>query len=92
VTTPTNADPVEVPATPEHHNAIVTWLQDHMHLIPNVHELALDANKARAIIPLIEEYLPKVVATAEGVDPALAPVLAPLVEEATHILDELAKF
>jgi hypothetical protein len=68
---------------------VVSWLQDHLHLIPLIHDLAADADRARKVIPLIEKYLPKLVAAAEN-DPGLAEKIAPLVAEAAQILSVIA--
>ena len=63
------------PAGPEptgastHPNGFVGWLDEHV--FPGLREAAADANKGRKVLPLIVEFLPKVVALAEK-EPQLA--------------------
>jgi hypothetical protein len=91
MTTPVeNPQPPAVPTQTQHHDYVVEWLKNHLHLIPNIHELAADADKARRVIPLVEAFLPKILAAANELDPATAGQIAPLVEEATTILSVLA--
>lgn len=85
----TPVDPV-IPTSGQHHSYVTEWLQTHLHLIPIVHELATDAAKARKVIPLVEEFLPKLEAAAGTLAPAEAVKLAPILEEAATILSVIA--
>lgn len=80
-----------VPAAPvgnTHPGGVVGWIEDHLHLLPKLDDLARDANKARSFIPKIEAFLPKLVDAAKA-DPALAEKLGPMFAEATELLSVL---
>ena len=86
MTTPT---PVPVPAPPASQpHGVVAWLEEHV--VPGLKAALADAEKARAVIPAVEAFLPKLALLAKA-EPALAASLAPLIAEAEQILAVIAE-
>ena len=87
MTTPTPApSPAPVPPAPRH--GVVAWFEDH--LVPGLKEALADAEKARALIPAIEAWLPKLEALAAEVAPEVASKLGPLIAEIQQVLAAIA--
>jgi hypothetical protein len=78
--------PVPVPPASQPHG-FVTWVEEHF--VPGLRDLVADAEKARAVIPAVEAFLPKLAELAKA-EPALAAALGPLVAEAEQILAAIA--
>jgi len=95
MSTPVPPPVVATPAAPAeptgntHPGGVTGWIKDHLHLLPHLDDLAADADKARKVIPLVQEFLPKLTKAAEE-DPELAAKIAPLVAEAGEIASVIA--
>jgi hypothetical protein len=75
--------PAPAPAVPASRPGFVGWFEEHV--VPGFRDLEADAEKARAVIPEIEAYLPKILAAAKA-DPAVGQALAGLIPDAERIL------
>ena len=78
--------PVPAPPVSEPHG-FVFWLETHV--VPGLRDAVADAEKARAVIPAVEAFLPKLAELAKA-EPSLAAALGPLVAEAEQILADIA--
>lgn len=85
--TPTSAPVPAPPAPSTHPSGFAGWVEEH--LVPGFKTIAADAEKARAVIPEIEAYLPKILAAAKA-DPAVEQAIAGLIPDAERILAMIA--
>jgi hypothetical protein len=85
MTTPAPS-PVPVPSPSQPHGALA-WLE--LHVVPGLREALAGAEKARAALPAVEAFLPKLAELAKA-QPSLAAALAPLIAEAEQILEVIS--